>query len=1182
MFACILIAMMLISLLSYNIDVVSAESEENAATELHEERQSESEEEIEFESKGIFNSNYSSTFGNNGVAVSIDPNLKILGITDELDGASIVINNFNSGDQLNFTNTENITGEFNRTNGVLVLKGSASSVDYQEALRSVLYSTISENISDRTFTFNLGSSLSYNNHYYEFIKASGISWTEARVAAEAKSFFGRKGYLATVTTQGENDFIKEKTSGNGWIGASDYYTELNRVSGKNYSNQNQAEGQWYWVTGPETGTQFWQGGSYGSSVDGRYENWYVDTNGVRGEPNNSGGEHYAHILGTDGAFWNNNDPAGYGKWNDFPDSLPERVEGYIVEYGGMEGDNEDITISTSKVSKFDSTSNDLTPLEKVNAAKKTNSNENALAAITNPALDLSLPNDFLSWGTDLKNSVAETVMYIIDEDYESKAQVQYVVDLATFPMIAFDDIELDSINNNLITYFTMFAQSKEIFPSNDQFESLSQMGESYVNMSDIDKSIFAYRTKFHFLNAQITRDQILETLTATFSTYRPINRVIKKVDMYNILVNLRLLQKESSQLILDYPQYGMDIFALDLKKVDDPDFTFARYQELAQWMINQRPEKGYANYLEIQMAFDRFFTPSTPNVSGNDVTNKLIGADETMEYSTDSGISWTTYTEQEAPIFIGNVTVKIRVKANGNIPAGEITTVTFTANNLPPVTPSAPNVNGDDVTNKLIGVDNTMEYSTDGGVSWINYNPEQAPTFTGNVTVQIRVKATGSTPFGKVAVVIFTKNPASSSEDNGGQSSSSSNTEKIVVDVDGKDGTNLTKTPITRTTDSSGKVKDHVSMSEDIAKETVNKAKQQGTDTARIIIPDTNDKVSEVVVEIPKTALKQLNDGKMKLEIATENAVISIPTNSLSTFNEDLYFKVVPIKSKEQQNLVEERAKKEKLIQDVAKNQTVQLLGRPMEIDTNMQSREVSIVLPLKEGLPTDAKARGTMLENLVIFVEHSDGTKEIVRGKVVPYQKDSELGLEFSISKFSTFSIVYMDGAKAFFDGKGCGTDTLSASSIGCLSIKKSVPVYELVNNRLKKVDVLKEGQAVPAYDNISPMLGLGGDIWVERTNAIRYETPSKSMLEKNALTGTSRQKQIWKGLELRPGQIGKVTILADTVIWEKINKTNKIARILKKGEQYRVYRYVPGMYSIGNGKYVVQGESVILQKTK
>lgn len=423
--------------------------------------------------------------------------------------------------------------------------------------------------------------------------------------------------------------------------------------------------------------------------------------------------------------------------------------------------------------------------------------------------------------------------------------------------------------------------------------------------------------------------------------------------------------------------------------------------------------------------------------------------------------------------------------------------------------------------------------------------------------------------------------PPPVSNDNGSEPSQPpTNTEQIKVDVEGENGKNLTQTPITRTTEADGKVKDHVSMSEAIAKDTVEKAKQQGVDTARIVIPDTNDKVSEVVVEIPKTALKQLNDGKMKLEIATDNAIISIPTESISSFNDYLYFRVVPLKSKEQQKQVEERAKKEEAVQQIAQNKTVQVLGRPMEIETNMQNREVSIVLPLKDSLPTDTKEREKVLNNLAIFIEHSDGTKEVLRGKVISLKNNGELGLAFNVNKFSTFTIVYMDGAQAFFDGKACGKDT--AKAIGCISAKKTVPVYELINNRLKKVDVLKAGQTVPAYEAISPMLGLGGDVWVERTGAIKYETPAKSMLVKNAATGSKRTKQIWKGLELRPGQIGKVTVLQDTVVWEKINKTQKLPRVLKKGEQYRVYRYVPGMYDLGNGKYVVQDEFLSFKSFK
>ncbi|MFF2753546.1 S8 family serine peptidase [Psychrobacillus sp. NPDC058041] len=149
-----------------------------------------------------------------------------------------------------------------------------------------------------------------------------------------------------------------------------------------------------------------------------------------------------------------------------------------------------------------------------------------------------------------------------------------------------------------------------------------------------------------------------------------------------------------------------------------------------------------------------------------------------------------------------------------------------------------------------------------------------------------------------------------------------------------------------------------------------------------------------------------------------------------------------------------------------------------------------------------------------------------------------------------------------------------------GCLQVNKTTPVYVLENNRLKKVGEAVKGQNLPVKQVISPMLGLGGDIWLERTAAILYETPSKEMLAKNQLPANKRPIQIWKGLELTPGQIGKVTILKDTVIWQSIDKTTKLPRVLKKGEQYRVYRYVPGMYQVSDKEYIVQDSNVVLFK--
>ncbi|WP_340015001.1 DUF4073 domain-containing protein [Paenibacillus sp. FSL K6-1318] len=338
--------------------------------------------------------------------------------------------------------------------------------------------------------------------------------------------------------------------------------------------------------------------------------------------------------------------------------------------------------------------------------------------------------------------------------------------------------------------------------------------------------------------------------------------------------------------------------------------------------------------------------------------------------------------------------------------------------------PPAPKVTADDTANVVIGADETMEYSKDNGETWNKFT--DTDRFEGNQIIVVRVRAKGNTPAWKWTTLTFTSNtPTPNPGGNTGGGGSSTTTpvtstpapttkqEQIVVDVNGANGTNLTKTPITRTTETNGTIKDLVKMTEAIAKESVAKAKQLNMNTARIVIPDTKDTVSETRIELPKAAVKELNDGSLKLEISTENVVISVPTNSIAGFDQDLYFRVVPLKKESERKEVEERAKKEQLIQQVAPNTNVRVLARPVEIDTNMQSREVTLTLPLRDSLPTDPAARQQALDNLAIYIEHSDGTKELIQGKLVKLADNSE-GIEFTVTKFSTFTLVVVDGLKA------------------------------------------------------------------------------------------------------------------------------------------------------------------------
>jgi hypothetical protein len=150
-----------------------------------------------------------------------------------------------------------------------------------------------------------------NNHLYEYVSYSS-NWNNAQTNAATRTKYGATGYLTTITSAAENDFVAARLLNAGWMGASDSVSE----------------GDWKWVAGQENGTSFWSGDSSGSTVSGRYANW------GSGEPNNSGDEDCAQFL-----------TGGTGKWNDLSCST-STLPGYVAEYGS---DSSPITISTKNI-----------------------------------------------------------------------------------------------------------------------------------------------------------------------------------------------------------------------------------------------------------------------------------------------------------------------------------------------------------------------------------------------------------------------------------------------------------------------------------------------------------------------------------------------------------------------------------------------------------------------------------------------------------------------------------------------------------------------------------------------------------------------------------------------------------------------------------------------------------------
>ncbi|PKO57197.1 MAG: hypothetical protein CVU28_00020 [Betaproteobacteria bacterium HGW-Betaproteobacteria-21] len=318
----------------------------------------------------------------------VDPQLTLTQGTDTvLSGARVVVGSgFNAAeDQLSGTNMHGIVFTYDASKGVLTASGLATVAQYQEALRSVRYANTSDNpdVTARTITFTLGNVVTLTtadgkNHYYETVSGS-YTWTQAKALAETMTFQGLTGYLATITSQAENDFIREKLNSDAWIGASDDYAYINAATGAlTFTNQTNAEGKWYWVTGPEAGTLISTGNSSPVTPSGGYANWNT------GEPNNANGENYGEIYSTGSTP---------GRWNDLPNSVSLA---FVVEYS----DNGGTSVFSKSVT--------VTP-QRVNDAPVTSGTVN-IASITEDAINNSgaLVSSFLT-ATDPDNVPASGI-----------------------------------------------------------------------------------------------------------------------------------------------------------------------------------------------------------------------------------------------------------------------------------------------------------------------------------------------------------------------------------------------------------------------------------------------------------------------------------------------------------------------------------------------------------------------------------------------------------------------------------------------------------------------------------------------------------------------------------------------------------------------------------------------------
>lgn len=175
---------------------------------------------------------------------------------------------------------------------------------------------------------------------------------------------------------------------------------------------------------------------------------------------------------------------------------------------------------------------------------------------------------------------------------------------------------------------------------------------------------------------------------------------------------------------------------------------------------------------------------------------------------------------------------------------------------------------------------------------------------------------------------------------------------------------------------------------------------------SRLVIPNMEPPASETKVILDRDAAKRLIEGKSHFSIAMGMVKIDVPFTSMNDFNEDIYFRIVPIKDALRQKAIEDQAKQAEIVLQQGNGANVKLVGQPISIDTNLQNRQVTLLLPLPANLTSAQR------ENMMVYVEHSNGTVEIIRGRFAEFTR-GQTGIVFDVEHFSTFSLLYVEQAQ-------------------------------------------------------------------------------------------------------------------------------------------------------------------------
>ncbi|GGA12676.1 hypothetical protein GCM10008018_67130 [Paenibacillus marchantiophytorum] len=229
----------------------------------------------------------------------------------------------------------------------------------------------------------------------------------------------------------------------------------------------------------------------------------------------------------------------------------------------------------------------------------------------------------------------------------------------------------------------------------------------------------------------------------------------------------------------------------------------------------------------------------------------------------------------------------------------------------------------------------------------------------------------------------------------------------------------------------------------------------------KLKIPQIPEGSDEFNIGFTQEALQALNKGGTAISIEMEAVQMTIPLHTVAKAlesKEELLIRFIPISSDAAKQQIEKRVMTAVLVTKAAGSGQVAVVGLPLTIESNITNNEVTLNFSFKGiQIPTDPKKRNEFLASLGIYIEHSDGEKELVKGKINYDTQRNPVSMEIIITKFSTFSMIeiqkkpidtisYTNWIEGYPDGTFKPNQSITRAEVSSIFVKAIAKPQSLV----------------------------------------------------------------------------------------------------------------------------------------